>query len=746
MRFTVASKIWLGCIIILGLGTVPMLVVYRGLLRVRQEMRHLADVQEPVKSATHELEINVKGIAIGTLGYLSTPNPMFRELVANNEADFERFHAEYFRLATTEQEKELGERIGRLYRQFKDQSRELKTRRDQQGRAFAEIVAKLEQMDKIIDQQLGATLEPRRPSDFVKLERVQALEADLAEVGMWVSNYRRSHRHQHKALIYRNIEECRATFGRLKRFEWATQDQRQTVRRLENLFENTTDKVQEVLAHEDGILTGTTLFLGLRQGIDDLLDEQMQPLAVDLLRGPRKEAEAATASVVIQMGWLIPLFVLSAALASLLLIRAVTRPLKSLARGTEVVSQGDLAYRAPLVSTDEFAMLAQAFNRMVARLQQTLVSKEMLEESEYKLRQTVHTLQQEISERTRAEEERLQVLHTMSDLSEFNKRLGNQRKAMLHILVDYEHDRRRLARQADRLDDSRRALMHILQDSHRDNLRLEGSRKAMIHIMGDLRETTAAVERREQELREKQEQLVQAGKLATLGELTTGVAHELNNPLNNIGLFVGNAVDLIELGATDKGHIIREMGQAMQQVRKATEIISHLRTFGRAAPFSRDPVSLRQVIEQAFSLMQEQLRLRDIQVTVDLGSEEPVVLGNPVQLEQVFINLLTNARDAVAGSSRKAIRISGSVSSEAVEVAVADTGDGIPPGLETRIFDPFFTTKEVGKGTGLGLSITYGIIKELGGTISVVSPPGEGATFLIHLPLAPTDTKETSPQ
>src|SRR5207237_9286877 len=142
--------------------------------------------------------------------------------------------------------------------------------------------------------------------------------------------------------------------------------------------------------------------------------------------------------------------------------------------------------------------------------------------------------------------------------NEINKRLGNQRKAMLHILDDYENDRSRLARQTDRLDNSRRALLHILQDAHQSNLRLGDGRKAMIHIMGDLKETSAQVLRREQELRDKQEQLVQAAKLATLGELTTGVAHELNNPLNNIGLFVGNAVDLIELAVADKGQIVRE--------------------------------------------------------------------------------------------------------------------------------------------------------------------------------------------
>jgi len=362
--------------------------------------------------------------------------------------------------------------------------------------------------------------------------------------------------------------------------------------------------------------------------------------------------------------------------------------------------------------------------------------------AESRFRAQVETLERRLRAR---DEQRRALLHIMGDLNEFNKRLANQRKAMLHILADYERDRRRLARQTERLDNSRRALLHILQDSHKDTLHLEATRKAMIHIMGDLRETTAEMQRREQELRDKQEQLVQAGKLATLGELTTGVAHELNNPLNNIGLFVGNAIDLIELGATDRGQIVRELRRTTQQVHKATEIISHLRTFGRAAPVSREPISLTQVIERALSLMQEQLRLREIKVMVDLGSEDPVVVGNPIQLEQVFINLLTNARDAVADSPHKAIRISGSVGSASVEIAFADTGKGIPAGLERRIFDPFFTTKDVGQGTGLGLSITYGIVKEHGGTISVVSPPREGATFLIRLPRALTAAEAASP-
>jgi C4-dicarboxylate-specific signal transduction histidine kinase len=337
----------------------------------------------------------------------------------------------------------------------------------------------------------------------------------------------------------------------------------------------------------------------------------------------------------------------------------------------------------------------------------------------------------------KSEERRRAFMHILSDLNTLNRKLTDQRKAMIHILADYEQERSRLAKQTERLYNSRRALMHILQDSHQSNLRLGNSRKAMIHIMSDLNETTEEVKRRELELREKQEQLVQAGKLATLGELTTGVAHELNNPLNNIGLFVGNAIDLIELGMADAEpeRILQELHNAMQQVRKATEIISHLRTFGRAASVSREPVGIVQVIERSLSLMREQLRLRQIEVVVRFPPEEVVVVGNAIQLEQVFINLLTNARDAMIDSPHKLLTIECKVQAAAVSISVSDTGPGIPPELEQRIFDPFFTTKEVGTGTGLGLSITYGIIKEHQGTVTVRSRQNEGASFLIQLPL-----------
>ncbi len=342
-----------------------------------------------------------------------------------------------------------------------------------------------------------------------------------------------------------------------------------------------------------------------------------------------------------------------------------------------------------------------------------------------------------LEERVQAGEQRRRaMLHIMSDLAETNRRLSDQRRAMLHILVDYEKDRADLARQSERLTNSRRALMHILQDAHESNLRLGQSRKAMIHIMDDLHKTTEEISAREHELRLKQEQLVQAAKLATLGELTTGVAHELNNPLNNIGLYVGNVLDMVAAGEESHERVAHDLGQAMRQVQKATEIINHLRVFGRAAPTSRDAVSVNEVVERSLSLLREQLRLRQVDVDLHLSETDPFVQANAIQLEQVLMNLLTNARDALSGSPTKRITIASEVIGESVRLVVEDSGPGIPKDLEERIFDPFFTTKDVGEGTGLGLSIVYGIVREHGGSIAVQNEPGAGARFVIDLPTA----------
>jgi PAS domain S-box-containing protein len=258
----------------------------------------------------------------------------------------------------------------------------------------------------------------------------------------------------------------------------------------------------------------------------------------------------------------------------------------------------------------------------------------------------------------------------------------------------------------------------------------------------EVRRLLRQAEAREKELREKQAQLVQAAKLASLGELVSGIAHELNNPLNNISLFLGNAVDRIQNGKLEADDLLTSVVRAVQQTERAAMIIKHLRTFARTASTEHEPVSLNDVVLSALSLVQEQLRLREIDVRLKLSPEEPIVLGSRIQLEQVLLNLVSNARDAVATAPEKQIAITSAVGSDFAEVRVTDTGVGISADILPHIFDPFFTTKAVGEGTGLGLSISYGIIEDHQGRVSVESADPQGTTFIIALPLAAVRVNE----
>jgi C4-dicarboxylate-specific signal transduction histidine kinase len=251
----------------------------------------------------------------------------------------------------------------------------------------------------------------------------------------------------------------------------------------------------------------------------------------------------------------------------------------------------------------------------------------------------------------------------------------------------------------------------------------------------DIRRLLHEAEVRERELKEQQESLVQAGKLASIGELASGIAHELNNPLNNIGLFVGNVLDSVDPNSVHGQHVRAQLQQTLQQVGKAARIINELRSFSRMANSDKELVHVNHIIESTLLLLQEQLRLDEITVETHLP-DDSVVAGDAIQLEQVLINLLTNAKDALEEAEEKRLTIGSVRHGDWVEVTVQDSGCGIAPDIGNRIFDPFFTTKQVGKGTGLGLSISYGIIKEHGGTITVESSPGKGTCFMVRLPLA----------
>ena len=227
-----------------------------------------------------------------------------------------------------------------------------------------------------------------------------------------------------------------------------------------------------------------------------------------------------------------------------------------------------------------------------------------------------------------------------------------------------------------------------------------------------------------------EEQLQISEKMASIGLLAAGVAHEVNTPLTGISSF---AQMLLE-GAEPEDPKTKVLEKIERQTFRAARIVNGLLNLARPAQVDSGPCDVNAVINDVLSLLEHQLRTARIQVRKELAPNAPIVQGIEHKLQQVFLNLFLNARDAMPKGGW--LTIATREHAHGATVEVADTGSGIPPEVLSRIYDPFFTTKEIGKGTGLGLSITYGIIQEHDGTIACDSQVGQGTRFTIRLPLA----------
>jgi PAS domain S-box-containing protein len=245
---------------------------------------------------------------------------------------------------------------------------------------------------------------------------------------------------------------------------------------------------------------------------------------------------------------------------------------------------------------------------------------------------------------------------------------------------------------------------------------------------------------------EAETQLIQAGKMATLGEMATGVAHELNQPLNAIKLGSEYLLKMTEKGQPFDRNDLDELADDMsREVDRAAGIINHLRQFGRKSGVVAHRVDINRSIRGVFTILGQQLRVHGIEVKLDLDENLPPIMADENRLEQVFVNLVNNARDAMldrktgAHAGPNVLTIKSFLEQGRVTATVSDTGPGIPESIGGRLFEPFFTTKETGKGTGLGLSISYGIVRDYKGTIYFTTSEGAGATFIVSFPEAPRE-------
>jgi C4-dicarboxylate-specific signal transduction histidine kinase len=228
--------------------------------------------------------------------------------------------------------------------------------------------------------------------------------------------------------------------------------------------------------------------------------------------------------------------------------------------------------------------------------------------------------------------------------------------------------------------------------------------------------------------------MIQSSKLATLGEMATSIAHELNQPLNIIRMAAANSRRQIAGGTIDSRYLNEKLERIEGQTTRAAGIIDHMRIFGREAKEEAELIDLRKVVSNALNLMGEQLRLAGIEVVTELPDACPFILGHTTLMEQMILNLLTNAGDAMTkrdGEAKITLRVF--EDDEGLNITVEDTGSGIPEDILPRIFEPFYTTKKMGKGAGLGLSVSYGIVRDMDGAI-LAENTDSGAKFTITLP------------
>jgi PAS domain S-box-containing protein len=259
------------------------------------------------------------------------------------------------------------------------------------------------------------------------------------------------------------------------------------------------------------------------------------------------------------------------------------------------------------------------------------------------------------------------------------------------------------------------------------------SRLALLSVIEDQKQAEETLKKRDEELRMISQQLMQTEKLATMGELAASIAHELNNPLAIVSLRIESLINNLPEDSISQ----RELKIIEQEVERMSNLVANLLQFSRRGQQQISTVDIREEIEKVLELIYYHLRKRNIVIWREFAKEAPHIQADRQQLQQLFLNLFTNASDAMPQGGTLTIRVAAQPESMQVIVEVADTGMGIPPEILSKMAEPFYSTKPEGKGTGLGLAICRRIMKEHNGTFDIVSEgiPGKGTTVSISLPV-----------
>jgi PAS domain S-box-containing protein len=436
--------------------------------------------------------------------------------------------------------------------------------------------------------------------------------------------------------------------------------------------------------------------------------------------------------------------------------KKITLPLMELTKRADEISReageslksygldpyGEALEEAGPVVGDEITHLTSSFNRMLVHLK---ASEARLKESEEKYRFIFDHAPTPIFV---IDAEDMRILDVNARAEEEYQFSREKLLTMSFADLGLDRDRKQTASRLQQLYSTEATLLPVMQHRRSDGslfmvnyqtcLSSYRNRPAVIAAVWDVTERL-----------EKYARLIQAGKMATLGEMATGIAHELNQPLYVVKLgcdFLNKKIKACNhVSKDDLRQVTTELNNSVE---RASKIINHLRQFGRKADNATTALDINMPIRNVFNLLGSQLQAQGIAWCLDLADNPPRILGDSIRLEQIFINLILNAKDAFlkydksasAQTRGKNIAIKTLTEDDRLVVTVADSGPGIPASIRDKVFEPFFTTKKTGEGTGLGLSISYGIIKEHNGTIEIVTENKQGTTFRLTFPALKTET------
>ncbi|MFW8599874.1 ATP-binding protein [Desulfobacterota bacterium M19] len=248
--------------------------------------------------------------------------------------------------------------------------------------------------------------------------------------------------------------------------------------------------------------------------------------------------------------------------------------------------------------------------------------------------------------------------------------------------------------------------------------------------------------RLERQNREAEIKMMSQAKMASLGQIATGIAHEINQPLTFIKIALESTARDVENQALNITELLEDINESQKQIRRITLIIDHLRTFGRNGSDEQNPVNMPEALDCALILFKQKIKAGGVELRISGADNLPLVNANISKLEQVFTNLIQNSMDALEDVENGRIEVDFQSCGQQVITRFIDNGQGMAPEVREKVFEPFFSTKETGRGTGLGLSIIYGIVSELNGIIDCESTLGRGCTFTITLPVLNTDSTE----